>query len=191
MCFCLNTRAALTTSSIPLQKKSFGDTAGWLMKNASWLQNALSSSFFPLWIHSAAALEPPPASLWCLQCRVFHFNSSHSTTGRENNVMYNFQCVSHLMPASIPQCCLSPRGDTSSCEAEPERFYPTESATSPRAASSGEAIWCTGNTNLIQKNENALPDANVAYSLHGGGSFSHWRRKLFRKLFQNLNLIIG
>lgn len=87
------------------------------------------------WIHSASDGFIPVAS-----GAVFSiFNSSHSRDRRENNVMYNFQCVSHLKnakqhPTMVPSVC---GGDTSSCEAETERFYPAESATSPCLASGG------------------------------------------------------
>lgn len=88
--------------------KSHGDTAGYVLLNEECVvapkHSFLLSPFS--WILSAAALKPHSDSSQCLQCRFFHFNSSHSRAKRENNVMYNFQCVSHYMPGSIPQWCL-------------------------------------------------------------------------------------
>lgn len=92
-------------SSIPVQNPLVTQRGRWLIKNASWLQN--TQFFFPPSLNPLSCLSGASHGLIPVPpVPIFHFNSSHSKTRRENNVMYNFQCVSHLVPGSIPQWCL-------------------------------------------------------------------------------------
>lgn len=87
-CCALIMSAVWITNSIPRCKNHLmTQRSRGLMKNASWLQNALTSSFPPLFESIQAD------SFRCLCGRFFHCNSTHSTTRRENNALDTLQRV--------------------------------------------------------------------------------------------------
>lgn len=164
----LNISLSKCLSSIPMQSPSVTQQGRWLMKNASWLQN---TQFFcpPSWIHSAAALKPQSDSF---QCRFFHFNSSHSTTRRENNAMYNFQCVSHYMPGCIPQWCLQSSRWHLQLWGRNWALLSSRVSDISLLGVQGWHHMVHGQQKSNLKEYNALTNAEVAHNLQGSREFS-------------------